>query len=330
MTDQLERPLAKKLLAASRSVLDLLGFENAPVSHTERVVSIVGGIAAIYLLIWLERGILGESGAAMLVASMGASAVLLFAVPHGALSQPWAVIAGHAVSAFIGVTCAKLIPDTILASAVAVGLAIGAMHYLRAIHPPGGATALTEVIGGPAVTGLGYGFIVTPVLVNAIAMVSLAVAINAAFTWRRYPAAWRRSQPMALPREPDAGNFTHADFTTALSRIGTFLDISEHDFLQLRDLMVEAAAKRRPQPADIKLGHYYSNGATGLEWSVRRVVDEQAGKLDGNIIWRAVAGREGNVQGMSSRREFANWASYEVVQKEMSWVRPQIDQNSSM
>ena len=328
MTDQLEPPLAKKLMATLPSVLGFLGFENAPVSHAERVVSIVGGIAAIYLLIWLERGVLGESGAAMLIASMGASAVLLFAVPHGALSQPWAVIAGHVVSAFIGVTCAKLLADTMLASAVAVGLAIGAMHYLRAIHPPGGATALTAVIGGPAVTGLGYGFIVAPVLVNAIALVALAVAINAAFRWRRYPAAWGQSPPQALPREPDAGNFTHADFTNALNSIGTFIDISEHDFLQLRDLMVEAAAKRRPQPADIKLGHYYSNGATGSEWSIRRIVDEQAGKLDGNVIWRAVAGREGNVQGMSSRREFANWAGYEVVRKGANWLRP--DPNSSI
>ena len=315
MIDQLEPPLAKKILTA-------LGIENAPVSHTERAVSIAGGIAAIYLLIGLERGILGETGAAMLVASMGASAVLLFAVPHGALSQPWAVVVGHAVSALIGVTCSKLIPDTMLASAVAVGLSIGAMHYLRAIHPPGGATALTAVIGGPAVTALGYGFIITPVLVNAITMVALAVVINAAFTWRRYPAAWGRNVGKGLTREPDARGLTHDDFMTALTRIGTFVDISEHDFLQLRDLMVEAAAKRRLLPSEIKLGHYYSNGATGAEWSVRRIVDEQAGKLDGNVIWRAVAGREGNVQGLSSRREFANWASYEVVQKGMAWMRP--------
>jgi CBS-domain-containing membrane protein len=302
-------------------LLGNLGFENAPVSHAERLISLAGGIAAIYLLMWMERGLLGQSGAAMVVASMGASAVLLFAVPHGALSQPWAVIVGHGVSAVIGVTCAVFIPDTTAASAVAVGLAIGAMHYLRAIHPPGGATALTAVIGGPAVTGLGYAFVVTPVLVNAVALVALAVAINAAFTWRRYPAAWGRRQPTAGSRELDAGRFTHSDFIAGLSRIGTFVDISEHDFFRLRDLMVEAADKRRPQPADIKLGHYYSNGATGSDWSVRRIVDEQAGKLDGSVIWRAVAGREGNVQKMSSRQEFARWASYEVVQKGMSWVR---------
>ncbi|MFX8373896.1 HPP family protein, partial [Acinetobacter baumannii] len=80
--------------------------------------------------------------------SMGASAVLLYAVPHGALSQPWAVLAGHAVSAVAGVAAARNISDPALAAAVAVGTAILAMHYLRAIHPPGGATALTAVVGG--------------------------------------------------------------------------------------------------------------------------------------------------------------------------------------
>lgn len=72
---------------------------------------------------------------------MCASAVLVFGVPQGPLSQPWAVFAGHMVSAVIAVSCAKFILDIFIAASVAVGLAIGVMHYIRAIHPPGGATA---------------------------------------------------------------------------------------------------------------------------------------------------------------------------------------------
>ena len=141
---------------AAAAARRLLGIELVPVSHAERVISAIGGIVAIYVLILVERTLLGEAGAALIVASMGASAVRSFAVPHGALSQPWAVLVGHTVSAVVGVTCAKFLPDVTLASAVAVGLSIGAMHYLRAIHPPGGATALTAVIGGSQVHALGY------------------------------------------------------------------------------------------------------------------------------------------------------------------------------
>jgi CBS-domain-containing membrane protein len=44
------------------------------------------------------------------------------------------------------------------------------------------------VIGGDAVTELGYTFIWRPVLLNALLLVLLAIVINAPFAWRRYPA----------------------------------------------------------------------------------------------------------------------------------------------
>ena len=94
---------------AATPVGRLAGIELSPVTHTERLVSMTGGFAAILLLIMTEQHLLGETGAGMLIASMGASAVLLFAVPHGALSQPWAVVIGHVGSAFIGVTVAQLV-----------------------------------------------------------------------------------------------------------------------------------------------------------------------------------------------------------------------------
>ena len=84
-----------------------------------------------------------------IVPSMGASAVLLFAVPHSALGQLWNVIGGHLISAAIGVACYQWLPSNGIAAGASVGLAIGAMYYTRCIHPPGGATALAAVIGGP-------------------------------------------------------------------------------------------------------------------------------------------------------------------------------------
>ncbi len=51
------------------------------------------------------------------------------------------------------------------------------MHQFKYIHPPGGATALTAVIGGPAVTSLGYGFVWEPVLLNSV-LVAVAIAVQ--------------------------------------------------------------------------------------------------------------------------------------------------------
>lgn len=298
----------------------LAGIELAPVGHVERLISGAGGFIAIYVIFLLGHDVLGEVGAAIMVASMGASAVLLFAVPHGALSQPWAVLVGHVVSAVIGVTCARLVGDTMLAAALAVGLAIAAMHYLRAIHPPGGATALSAVIGGEPVHALGFQFVLTPVLVNALIIVTVAVAVNALFWWRRYPAALGRKAETADTGETMPAGITHADFKAALAEIGTFVDIQEDEFVRLRTLMRKSAAARGVSPGDIRIGSYYSNGDFGPEWAVRRIVDAAPGN-SGDVIWRAIAGPERNQQGIASRTAFARWAAYEVQRSESTWVR---------
>jgi CBS-domain-containing membrane protein len=299
----------------------LAGIELAPVSHAERIISGVGGFVAIVVIFLLEHDLIGEVGAAIMVASMGASAVLLFAVPHGALSQPWAVLVGHVVSALIGVACTKLCGDTMVAAALAVGLAITAMHYLRAIHPPGGATALTAVIGGPQVHALGFSFVVTPVLINALIIVAVAVGVNALFSWRRYPVGLARA--MRAPVTDHAAKserVTHSDFVSALASIGTFVDISEEEFVRLRMLMRDAAAARRLKAEDIRLGAYYSNGAFGPEWAVRRVVDAAPG-VQGDVIWRVVAGKDRNASGASTRQAMADWAAHEVERLESTWVQ---------
>lgn len=210
-----------------------LGVELDPVSWKEKIVSGVGGVLAIFMVTLISQEALHLTGAAMLIASMGASAVLLFAVPHGQLSQPWPVIAGHLFSAFIGVFCAQHISDIPFAAACAVGLSIFVMHLCKCIHPPGGATALTAVIGGAGVHGLGYSFVWCPVLLNALIMVGIAVAFNLLFKWRRYPAFWNR-QPKA---EPGDQEITHEEVVAALESFDSFVDITEDDLIRLHHLL---------------------------------------------------------------------------------------------
>jgi CBS-domain-containing membrane protein len=213
-----------------------LGIEFSPVSHAERLISALGGFLAILLILVISSRFVDGPGVALIVASMGASAVLLFAAPHGALAQPWNVIGGHLVSAVTGVACARYIPGTELAAAASVGLAIGAMHYLRCIHPPGGATALTAVIGGAGIEALGYQYIFTPVLLNVAVILLVAVLFNALFHWRRYPAAVSGKPPLpALTTEPYAP-VTHADLVYALSQIDSFIDVTEEDLLRIYKL----------------------------------------------------------------------------------------------
>jgi CBS-domain-containing membrane protein len=208
-------------------------------SHGEKWISAVGGFIGILAVLWISASVLDNQGAAMVVGSMGASAVLLFAVPHGTLSQPWAVVGGHLLSAFIGVSCAQLFADPLLAAAVAVGVSIGAMHYLHCIHPPGGATALVAVLGGDAVRELGYAFIFSPVLENVLVILTVAVLVNFPFRWRRYPAGFARAitEP-AIAHEGEKALIAHSDLVYALSQLDSFIDVSEQDLIRIYTLAV--------------------------------------------------------------------------------------------
>ncbi len=123
------------------------------ISTGEKLRSGVAALAAVFLTAWF--GHLLAADAPLLVAAIGASSVLLFALPSGPLSQPWPVLGGYLVSALVGVTCARFVPDLALASALAVSLSILGMLWLRCVHPPGGAVALHAVIGGAAVDDQG-------------------------------------------------------------------------------------------------------------------------------------------------------------------------------
>jgi len=312
-----------------RTVATLAGLGNARTSHTEKLVSGLGGFTGILLILLVTRQFVGDNGAALIVASMGASAVLVFAVPHGPLSQPWALIGGHLVSSLIGVTCYLLIPDKLTAAACAVGLAITAMYYLQCVHPPGGASALVAVVAGPGVHNLGYQYVLTPVMLNTLVIFAVAVGFNYLFPWRRYPAAlaqFRRrctAEPgKASSDRETAGALSHEDFAYALQQMNLYIDVSEDDLRRIYHL-ARHHTRSRLAPADIRLGRYYSNGQYGEEWSVRRVIDEsdvQGGERD-QVIYRVVAGKGRRSTGAMTREAFAEWARYEVALNENSWHR---------
>lgn len=180
--------------------LSKLGRLTSRVLDTQHTVPALGGAIAISSVLGVSRWFLGLDHAALLVASMGASAVLLFAVPEGALSKPWSVFGGHVLSALVGVGCAATIPDGGGAAAIAVGLSILLMSVCRCTHPPGGATALSAVIGGPAIHDMGFRYVFTPVLLNVCVM--LVVAWIFYLPTARYPVPLRPLSRRDFDREP--------------------------------------------------------------------------------------------------------------------------------
>lgn len=130
--------------------------------------------------------------ATLMIGSFGASAVLLYAAIRSPLAQPRNLIGGHVVSALVGVAAYHAAGEMLwLAAALAVSLAIVAMLLTKTLHPPGGATALIAVIGGPGVHQLGFAYAIVPAGLGALVLLVIALLVNNLAMHRRYPDHWR-------------------------------------------------------------------------------------------------------------------------------------------
>lgn len=223
--------------------------QQTAVDRFERMRASIGALFGILLTGLLSYLILPHSTAVIwLIAPMGASAVLLFAVPASPLAQPWSIIGGNLWAALVGVTCAKLVAEPALAAALAIALAIIGMFALRCIHPPSGAVALTAVLGGPVVQQMGYGFVLSPVLLNSMLLLATALFFNNA-TRRRYPHAQQSEHRNNTHHTRDAAptarlGFSHEDLDVVLQRYNQVLDISRDDLEEIL-LQTEMVAYQR-------------------------------------------------------------------------------------
>ncbi|WP_225785127.1 HPP family protein [Xenophilus sp. Marseille-Q4582] len=203
------------------------------VDTRERLRATLGAGLGLFFTALLSHALAARAGdmgkVAWLIAPMGASAVLVFAVPASPLAQPWSVIGGNTLSALVGMACVALIPDPALAAAAAVSLAISLMFALRCLHPPGGASALLIVL----MQVRDPHFALFPVLGNSLLLVLAGVVYNS-LTGRAYPHRQRAAAP--APGQP-ASRFTSADFDAALAHYNQVLDISRDD---LEGLLREA------------------------------------------------------------------------------------------
>ena len=203
----------------------------------------LGGLFGIFVAGAIATLWFGGSGELpLLVAPIGASAVLLFAVPASPLAQPWPILGGNTVSALIGVPAAQGIGWPLLAAAIAVGGAIAVMSVMRCLHPPGGAVALTAVIGAPHIIENGYLFALSPVLINSV-LLALAAIIYNRLVGRSYP---HKSHPPEHPHPLGRDIIlSEGDFAEVLNDYGERLDIGREDLETLYvELRGRAEARR--------------------------------------------------------------------------------------
>ncbi|MBW6425637.1 HPP family protein [Rhizobium sp. XQZ8] len=271
----------------------------------DRLLACVGALAAITLTGLICGYLLGDGAhLPLIVAPMGASAVLLFAVPASPLAQPWSIIGGNTISAVMGVIAASLIKDPIIATGVGVSLAIAAMSFTRCLHPPGGAAALTAVLGGPAVASWGMLFPFVPVALNSCILVAMGLMFHK-LSRHNYPHVAMPQINAHLTADPPPAQrvgILEADIDAALATLNETFDIDRADLGRvLRQVEYEAAARTH---ADIRCADIMSRDVVAVD--VDATVEQARWLLlHHNVRTLPVKDQRGHLLGTVGLRELA-------------------------
>lgn len=238
-----------KLLA--NSAFRALGPAIPPGSPREAVRAGIGALigvalAGLLLLTFTEDQRLGL----WLIAPFGATSVLVFAVPSSPLAQPWSAVVGNTLSALCAVLVCMLVADPFIRVPLAVGLAIAAMILLRALHPPGGAVAMTAALSPDTIRELGLGFALCPVALGTAILVLVAV-LYSRLTGRHYP--FRQFEQKNVhgtdDHEPlERIGLTEAELTDILTQYRQTLNLGVEDLVRLISAAELRAAGHRAGP----------------------------------------------------------------------------------
>ncbi|PVX47041.1 HPP family protein [Flavobacterium sp. 103] len=164
-------------------------YKETLVDYKEQFWSFLGSFVGIGVLAYIQSIHFKGNDAVYLIGSFGASSVLVYGIIQSPFSQPRNLVGGHVISAIIGVTVHKLVPDIIwIAAPLAVSFSIIFMQITKTLHPPGGATALIAVIGSDKIKALGYMYVFSPVLIGVLILLLTALIFNNMTSSRTYPS----------------------------------------------------------------------------------------------------------------------------------------------
>ena len=204
------------------------GATPATMPWTGRLGALRGAIGAglgIALAGWVTLHLMGSDPALpWLVASMGASAVLAFVLPASPLAQPWPIAGGHLLAGAIGLAVHAATGPGWVAAALAVSLSIAVMSALRCLHPPAGGTAVLTALASPAITALGWRFLLAPLGLNLVLLVLGAVVFNR-LTGHPYP---HHARAIPVPTSW-AGRYSSDDLDAVLEEWDEVLSVDRDD-----------------------------------------------------------------------------------------------------
>lgn len=163
-------------------------YRETLIDYKEHFWSFLGAFFGIGLIAFIQSNYLLQQENVFLIGSFGASSVLIYGAIQSPLAQPRNLIGGHVLSALVGVTVNQFFPSILWFGApLAVAFSIILMQCTKTLHPPGGATALIAVSSPGKIAGLGYWYVLSPVLSGCIILLLVALIFNNLTKNRSYP-----------------------------------------------------------------------------------------------------------------------------------------------
>ena len=181
--------------------------------------------------------------ALFLFAPLGATAVLVFAVPSSPLAQPWNCVVGNTAPALYALLLLWAFPTLSQTSmaALAVAGAIAIMLALRALHPPGGAVALLTVLSAEQLLPMGW-YLLVPMAALSAVLVAVGVLYH-----RACGRPYLHQPPLVAKAQRPATQLalSEQDLEQLLQRFDQSNNLSPEDLGVMLAAAEEDAIKRR-------------------------------------------------------------------------------------
>ena len=140
-----------------------------------------GGAVAIALMELLSE----HAALPLMLVPFATSIVLVICSPEIEAAQPRPLIGGHVVATLVGLLVVKIAGPGAFTAALAVGLAMVAMHLTKSFHPPAGIDPLVVVLND-----MSWSFLLVPVAVGACLLAALAFVWHNLFRGHGWPERW--------------------------------------------------------------------------------------------------------------------------------------------
>lgn len=154
-------------------------------SDDRKAIGVLAGAAGGALAIGLMEAFAARSALPLVAIPFATSIVLVMGSPQVEAAQPRALLGGHLVATIVGLLVLQVAGPSPWAAAIAVGLAIAAMHFTRTFHPPAGINPLLVVVNN-----MHWSFLVVPVAVGAALLTIFALLWHAALRRHSWPTRW--------------------------------------------------------------------------------------------------------------------------------------------